>query len=66
MLKLSMEWYQRHTLEIGFKHINFTLLTSTSDILSHKEESNNINIVNIVDFLKNENSNLLDFVAIYE
>jgi hypothetical protein len=62
LFERCVEWYKRHTSEIGFKGLSFKLLTSSQDMLNFKKTSK-MEIVSIVEFLRATNSNLLDFVG---
>lgn len=62
LFERCIEWYQRHSSDIGYKHLTFSLLTSSEEMLAYKDKST-IKITSIVDFLRNQNSNLLDFVG---
>jgi hypothetical protein len=58
----AIAWYKEHANDINLKKINFALLTS-DEALINKKSALPFNVVSLVSFLKNENSNLLDFIG---
>lgn len=60
----SIRWYNEHIQEIGLTNLKVVLLTMNKKYAELNRTS--WEVYNLIDFLKNKNSNLLDFIGFAE
>ena len=63
LLKSTVEWYQRHALDIGLGNVKFSVLTANEDLLRQANTRPQLPLTSLLELLYKTNSNLLDFMG---
>ena len=63
LLQSTVEWYQRHALDIGLGNLKFSVLTANEDLLKQANSRPQLPLTSLLELLYKTNSNLLDFMG---
>jgi hypothetical protein len=62
-LESVIEWYKRHTSDMGFTSLKFSILTANDELLKVAPSKPHLSITSLLELLYKTNSNLLDFMG---